>query len=91
MPVNIYCFGYLIIINFIAAILTVSDKRRAIRHRRRIRERTLLLAAALGGSPALWITMKCIRHKTRHKKFMIGVPLIFAAQAAALYFILSSR
>lgn len=88
MPAYIYWIAYLIIINFIAVFVTVSDKRRAVMRRSRIRERTLLLISALGGSPAMWITMKCIRHKTRHKKFMIGIPLIFVVQVALAYFFL---
>ncbi len=87
MPYYIYCFYFLIIINLIAIVLTVSDKRRAIAHRWRIPESTLLLAAALGGSPAMLITMKLIRHKTQHKKFMFGIPAIMILQAAAIFFI----
>lgn len=87
MPAYIYWIAYLIIINFIAVFVTISDKRRAVMRRSRIRERTLLLVSALGGSPAMWITMKRIRHKTRHKKFMIGIPLIFTVQIVIFYFI----
>ncbi len=87
MPYYIYCFYYLIIINFIALIVTVSDKQRAISHRWRVPENTLLLIAALGGSPAMMITMRIIRHKTQHKKFMLGIPAIIVAQTAAAYFI----
>lgn len=88
MPAYIYWIAYLIIINFIAVFVTVSDKRRAVMRHSRIRERTLLLVSALGGSPAMWITMRRIRHKTRHKKFMIGIPLIFAVQLALAYLFL---
>lgn len=86
MPYYIYCIGWLIIINFIAAATTVSDKHRAVRHKWRIPENTLLLLAVLGGSPAMLITMKLIRHKTKHKKFMIGIPVILILQAIAVYF-----
>lgn len=88
MPYYIYCFGWLIIINFIAAAATVSDKRRAKKHRWRIPENTLLALSALGGSPAMLVTMKLIRHKTQHKKFMIGIPVIIVLQLAAVYLIL---
>ena len=87
MPYYIYCFYYLIIINLIAIIVTVSDKRRAKRHLRRIPEATLLLISALGGSPAMLITMHMIRHKTQHKKFMIGIPVIIVLQVIAVYFV----
>lgn len=88
MSVYIYCGYALIIINFIAVLATVYDKRQAKKHRWRIPESTLLLLAALGGSPAMLVTMRAIRHKTQHKKFMIGIPVIMILQiAAVLYFI----
>ena len=87
MPYYIYCFYYLIIINLLAVIVTVSDKRRAVSHRWRIPENTLLLIAALGGSPAMLITMRIIPHKTQHKKFMLGIPAILILQIAIAYFI----
>lgn len=74
---------YLAAINVLSAVLTIADKYRARRGKWRIRESTLILAAVLGGSPAEYITMRLIRHKTRHKKFMIGLPAIFLIQAAA--------
>lgn len=73
---------YLAIINLFAAVLTVFDKLRAIHHDRRVREATLLLVAALGGSPAMLVFMLMIRHKTRKPKFMVGIPLILLAQIA---------
>ncbi len=80
-----YLFIYLAVISIISVIVTVADKVNAIRHRRRVRERTLLILAALGGSAAMLITMLLIRHKTRHLKFMLGIPLIILAQAAAIF------
>ncbi len=80
--------GYLIVVNLIAMLLTLSDKRRAIRHRWRIPENTLLFFAAIGGSPAMYLTMLGIRHKTKHKKFMIGIPLIFIFQMAVCIFLM---
>lgn len=87
MPVYIYFIAYAIMINFIAAAVTVADKRRAKSHRWRVPENTLLLLSALGGSPAMLITMRLIHHKTKHPKFMVGIPLILLAQGALLYFI----
>ncbi len=80
-----YFLIYLAVISAVSVIVTVADKVKAIRHRRRVRERTLLILAALGGSVAMLITMLLIRHKTRHLKFMLGIPLIIAAQAAAVF------
>lgn len=84
----IYVILYLIIISVVAVAVTVIDKLKAIRGQWRIKERTLLIIAALGGSVAMLITMLIIRHKTRHAKFMLGLPLIIAAQAALAFFVL---
>ena len=73
---------YLVLINIVSACLTVWDKRRAQKNGWRVRERTLLLVAILVGSPAMYGVMKKIRHKTKHKKFMIGLPVIFFLQVA---------
>ena len=71
---------YLIVINLFAVVLTISDKKRAQGGKWRIREKDLLTVAAMGGSVAMYVTMQKIRHKTQHKKFMLGIPLIFALQ-----------
>lgn len=78
---------YLTVINLIAIIITVYDKIKAINHKWRVRESTLLFVAALGGSVAMYITMLLIRHKTRHIKFMLGIPVIFILQCALIYYI----
>ncbi len=71
---------YTVAINIIAVIATVVDKVNAKQHRRRIRESTLLLISAFGGSVAMLLTMNLIRHKTRHIKFMLGIPIIIIIQ-----------
>lgn len=75
---------YLIIISIIAIILTVYDKHASKINSWRISENTLLLTSCLGGSVAMFITMKIIRHKTRHYKFMIGIPVIIVLQLIAV-------
>ncbi len=79
---------YVLPLSLLAAILTVYDKAIAGSGRRRIPEKTLLLLAVLGGAPAMYLTMLLIRHKTRHKKFMIGLPVIMLLQAALIYWLL---
>ena len=78
--------AYFVLVSIAAVILTVLDKARAVRHKFRISERTLFLAAALGGSVAEYITMKIIRHKTLHKRFMIGLPAIIIVQIIIIGF-----
>lgn len=80
-------YFYLIFINILALIFTISDKRRAIKHKRRISEFTLMLISALGGSAAMYVTMLIIRHKTRHIKFMLGIPVIILIQLICAFLI----
>lgn len=74
---------YFAAISFITFIVTALDKIFAKRNMRRIPEATLLTFALFGGALSEYVTMKLIRHKTLHKKFMIGLPVIIFLQAAA--------
>ena len=73
----------LAVISAIAAVITIYDKVIAGSGRRRVPEQTLFLLALLGGAAAMYVTMLLIRHKTKHKRFMLGLPLIVAIQLAA--------
>ena len=79
---------YLIIINLIAVVVTIHDKLAAVRGGWRVKERTLLLLAALGGAPLMYLMMLIIRHKTRKLKFMLGIPLIFLSELVIVYLVL---
>lgn len=83
-----YFLIYLAAVSIIAVIMTVSDKSRAKKHKRRIAEKTLFGTAVLGGSAAMYLTMLAIRHKTKHKRFMIGLPLIIIVQAIVIAFVI---
>lgn len=75
---------WLAVISIISIAVTVSDKRRAKKKgARRVPELDLFVLSALGGGIAMYITMLLIRHKTLHKRFMIGIPAIVIAEAAA--------
>lgn len=63
----------------------VYDKKLAITGRRRIRERTLIIIAALGGAAGSLLGMLLAWHKVRKPKFVILVPLLFAVHAAIIY------
>ncbi len=73
---------YLVIINLIAFLTFGADKRRARRDRRRVRESTLFLLAAIGGSIGALLGMYVFRHKTRHWYFCVGIPAILILQIA---------
>ena len=79
---------YLVGINIFAFTLCAQDKFRAKRGKWRVPERDLLLAAALGGSIGLLCAMYGFRHKTRHKKFTLGVPAILVLQLTAGWYLL---
>lgn len=72
-------------VSLLALVLTGYDKW-AAKHRTksRIPERALLIVAGFGGSVAMLLTMLLIRHKTRHLKFMLGLPLMILAQIALI-------
>ena len=64
------------VISLVGIILTVYDKRIAGSGKRRIPEATLMTVGLLGAAGPMYLTMKKIRHKTKHKKFTIGVRLL---------------
>lgn len=73
--IQIIVLSYIIIINLIAFVLYGIDKKRAIRNEYRTRESVLLWIARLGGAIGSWLGIKLFRHKTKHTKFRIVVPL----------------
>lgn len=75
-----YFLYYLIFISVIAVVITVSDKILSVCHKKRVSENMLMTISLLGGSIAMFLTMIVIRHKTRHKKFMFGIPLMVIIQ-----------
>lgn len=75
--------GYLLAVNLAAYLQMGIDKKRAREGRWRIRERTLLLTAAAGGSVGAALGMINFRHKTKHLKFTLGVPALLLLHALA--------
>ena len=84
----LYVWTYLTVISLFAVILTLHDKSAAKKRRWRVKESTLMIVAALGGSLAMLLTMFLVRHKTKHAKFMVGIPAIIALQVAVVILIL---
>ena len=77
---NKLIIAYLALISILAAVITIIDKINAKTDSRRIPEDFLLTLGLLGGSLSEYITMKLIRHKTRHNKFMVGLPVLILIQ-----------
>ena len=75
---------YLIAINIVTLIVYGIDKVKAMKGKWRISEATLLLLAIIGGSVGAWLGMKTWHHKTMHKKFKYGLPLILLVQIALI-------
>ena len=77
----------LIGINVLTFLVYGIDKWKAKQGRWRISEATLLMLAVIGGSIGALLGMQVWRHKTMHKKFKYGLPLILLAQIVLIYLI----
>ena len=75
-----YLLPYLLIINAAAFLLMLIDKQKARKRKYRIPEAVLIGTAVFGGSIGAWLGMQIFRHKTRHKKFYLGIPFILGVQ-----------
>ena len=82
--------GYLLAINIATFFLYGIDKYKARKGRWRISEATLLLMAVVGGSIGAWTGMRLWHHKTKHKKFKYGIPIIIILQVALAFYLLTN-
>ena len=81
-------FIYICILSLITFALMGADKLRAIRKKRRISEKTLFISAILGGGAGGVLGMLIFRHKTKHLSFVIGMPVICAANIVLAWIML---
>ena len=79
---------YLLIMNAAGFLVMTMDKLFAKINAWRIPENTLIGMAAFGGSIGIWSAMYVVRHKTKHMKFVIGVPVILAVQIGFTLYLL---
>ncbi len=82
---------YFLAINVVTFFLYGIDKWKARRDKWRISEATLLGLAVIGGSIGAWLGMKVWHHKTLHKKFRYGLPLILFTQIVLLVLYMTKR
>jgi len=75
--------AWLVLVNFAGFVLFAHDKRAAVRDRRRVPERVLLMTAALGASPAMLVATPMLRHKTRKQPFRGLLIAVAVAQTVA--------
>lgn len=88
---NPYLLIYLSVLSLISIAVCIWDKFVAgYAQRHRVREATLFILSILGGSFAMLLTMLLIRHKTKHLKFMLGIPIIIVLQFALYFWIKNS-
>ena len=81
-----YLIYYLLVINAATFIIYGIDKYKAKKAKWRISEATLLTMAAVGGSIGAWLGMKAWHHKTLHRKFKYGAPIILLIQIALMIY-----
>ena len=82
--------GYLLAVNITSFLLYGIDKYKAKKGRWRISEATLLMMAVIGGSIGAWAGMRLWHHKTMHKKFKYGIPIIIILQVALAVYLLTN-
>lgn len=80
---------YLLTVNAVGFLLMTVDKYKAKKNLWRIPESTLMTVALIGGSIGSLIGMYTVRHKTKHLKFTVGIPVILVLQIAAFIWILT--
>ena len=81
---------YLLAVNIATFLLYGIDKYKAKKSKWRISEATLLTMAAIGGSIGAWAGMRLWHHKTMHKKFKYGIPVIIILQVALAVYLLTN-
>lgn len=89
---NMYVLGlviYFFIINLFAIFLMKYDKVKAINNQYRVSEKTLFLIALILGGIGIYIGMYLFRHKTKHVKFTVGIPLIIILNILTIYYLIS--
>jgi uncharacterized membrane protein YsdA (DUF1294 family) len=86
LPIIFYCF---LALNLLTFIIYGIDKLKAKNAKWRISEATLILLAVIGGSIGAWLGLQVWRHKTQHKKFYIGIPVIIILQVVATIYVLT--
>lgn len=74
---------YLIIVNLVALIMMGIDKRRSKLSKWRVPEKRLFGLAVVGGALGIWVGMHTFRHKTKHRSFKVGIPLLIGINALA--------
>lgn len=78
---------YFLIISCISFLLMYIDKQKAIKREWRIPESTLMTLSLIGGAVGTYLGVYTFRHKTKHTKFTIGVPICIVINIFSYYFL----
>lgn len=81
----------LIIWNVFVMLLYGADKLKAIHNKRRISEKMLIGCSLLFGGVGALCAMEVFRHKTRHIKFKIIIPVTFVITSLLIIFIVKEN
>ena len=87
--ITLVVLAYLLVMTIVGLIIMKADKTKAEKNKWRIKEATLFLISAIGGSLGTWAGMYLFRHKTKHWYFVVGMPLILILHIALLVFLFS--
>lgn len=87
MNTELYIAIFAGLISVVSVMLTVYDKVASMAKKWRIPEKVLMMFGFFGGATAMYVTMQLIRHKTKHKKFMIGLPVFIIIHIVLIVFI----
>lgn len=79
--------GYIIIINIISFFIMLYDKKQAIYHNFRISEKTIFIVSLLLGGIGTYVGMYVFRHKTKHLKFTISIPIVIILNIISIFYI----
>ena len=79
--------AYIAVISLISIVVCIYDKKISRKNKVELRtpEKTLMFLSFIGGGAAMYLTMLLTRHKTKHVKFMLGIPLMIALHAVIVY------
>ena len=91
MNTELYIAIFAGFVSVVSVMLTVYDKVASMAKKWRIPEKMLMLFGFFGGAMAMYATMQLIRHKTKHKKFMIGLPVFILLHLALILFLVYSK
>lgn len=86
---TIYLYIYILVINLFAIIIMKYDKSQAKNNNYRISEKSLFIIAIFLGGIGIYIGMYKFRHKTKHVKFTIGIPIIIIINILCIYYLFS--